>query len=127
MFVLDLDDLKIVNDTFGHLAGDALIRTAATRISRAMVPDVTFRLSSGKSAVIVQASDALADLEAAAGSILGELEAPAVCEGHSVVPRGTIGGAVLGPSEATTVSVNEAADFALYHAQETGRGGFVRY
>lgn len=69
--MLDLDDLKIVNDTFGHLAGDALIRTAATRISRAMVPDVTFRLSSDKSAVIVQTSDALADLEAAAGSILG--------------------------------------------------------
>ena len=127
LLVLDLDNLKIVNDTFGHLAGDALIRTAASRISRAMAPDVTFRLGGDEFAVVVQASTALADLDAAAERIFGELEMPAVCEGHSVVPRGTIGGAVLGASEATAAAVSEAADFALYHAKETGRGGFVRY
>lgn len=127
LFVLDLDNLKIVNDTFGHLTGDALIRTAAERISRAVAPDVTFRLGGDEFAVIVQASSALADLEAAAEKIFADLEAPAMCEGHSVVPRATIGGAVLGPSEPTAVAVNEAADFALYHAKETGRGGFVRY
>ncbi|MBN9561767.1 MAG: bifunctional diguanylate cyclase/phosphodiesterase [Alphaproteobacteria bacterium] len=127
LFVLDLDNLKIVNDTFGHLAGDALIRTAAARISRTVAPDVTFRLGGDEFAVIVQASSALADLEATAEKIFGDLEAPAICEGHSVVPRATIGGAVLGPSEPTAVAVNEAADFALYHAKETGRGGFVRY
>lgn len=44
-----------------------------------------------------------------------------------VVPRATIGGAALGPTEQTASAVNEAADFALYHAKETGRGGFVRY
>jgi len=127
LFVLDLDNLKTVNDTFGHLAGDALIRTAATRISWAVAPDVTFRLGGDEFAVIVQAAAALADLEAAAEKIFAELEAPAICEGHSVVPRATIGGAVIGPSEATAAAVNEAADFALYHAKETGRGGFVRY
>jgi diguanylate cyclase (GGDEF)-like protein len=127
LFILDLDNLKIVNDTFGHLAGDALIRTAADRISRVMSPDVTFRLGGDEFAVIVQSASALADLSAAAEKIFHELEAPAVCEGHSVVPRATIGGAVLGPSEPTASAVNAAADFALYHAKETGRGGFVRY
>jgi diguanylate cyclase (GGDEF)-like protein len=127
LFVLDLDNLKIVNDTFGHLAGDALIRAAASRISRVMAPDVTFRLGGDEFAIIIQASNVLADLDAAAEKIFGELEAPAVCEGHSVVPRATIGGAVLSPSEPNATAVNEAADFALYHAKETGRGGFVRY
>lgn len=127
LFVLDLDNLKIVNDTFGHLAGDALIRTAAGRISRVMAPDMTFRLGGDEFAVIIQASSALVDLDETAERIFRELEAPAVCEGHSVVPRATIGGAVLGPTEATASAVNEAADFALYHAKETGRGGFVRY
>jgi diguanylate cyclase (GGDEF)-like protein len=127
LFVIDLDNLKIVNDTFGHLAGDALIRAAANRISRVMAPDVTFRLGGDEFAVIIQASRALADLDAAAEQIFRELESPAVCEGHSVVPRATIGGAVLGSTEVTAVEVNEAADLALYHAKETGRGGFVRY
>ncbi|MDX3911010.1 MAG: EAL domain-containing protein, partial [Sphingobium sp.] len=127
LFILDLDNLKIVNDTFGHLAGDALIQVAASRVARAMAPDVTFRLGGDEFAVLVQAPTVLADLDAAAGRIFSALEVSASCEGHMVVPRATIGGAVLGDSEVTAAAVNEAADFALYHAKETGRGGFVRY
>lgn len=127
LFVLDLDNLKTVNDTFGHLAGDALIRAASARISRVMAPDVTFRLGGDEFAIIIQASEALADLGSAAERILEELDAPALCEGHAVIPRATIGGAVLSATETTARAVNEAADFALYHAKETGRGGFVRY
>lgn len=127
LFVVDLDNLKIVNDTFGHLAGDALIRIAAQRIARTMLPDVTFRLGGDEFAVIIQASHMLADLDAAAERMFQGLGAPAVCHGHSIVPRATIGGAVLAATDMTAVKVNEAADFALYHAKETGRGGFVRY
>lgn len=127
LFIVDLDNLKIVNDTFGHLAGDALIQAAGTRIARVMAPDVTFRLGGDEFAVIIQSPDVLADLNAASERIFAELEMSADCEGHAVSPRATIGGAVLSKSEQTAVAVNEAADFALYHAKETGRGGFVRY
>src|SRR3546814_1600618 len=44
----------------------------------------------------------------------------------SVVPAATIGGAVLAATNAAA-DVYQNADFALYHAKETGRGGFVRY
>ncbi|PZO02450.1 MAG: diguanylate cyclase [Hyphomicrobiales bacterium] len=127
LFILDLDNLKVVNDTFGHLAGDALIRTAASRISHVMAPDITFRLGGDEFAVIMQSPELLSDLDAAAARIFAALELPAPCEGHMVVPRATIGGAVLAQGEATAIAVSEAADFALYHAKETGRGGFVRY
>ncbi|WP_245647645.1 putative bifunctional diguanylate cyclase/phosphodiesterase [Novosphingobium lentum] len=127
LFILDLDNLKVVNDTFGHLAGDALIRTAASRIARVMAPDITFRLGGDEFAVVMQAPDVLSDLDAAAARIFAALELPAPCAGHMVVPRATIGGAVLAKAEATAMAVSEAADFALYHAKETGRGGFVRY
>lgn len=127
LFILDLDNLKVVNDTFGHLAGDALIRTAASRISHVMAPDITFRLGGDEFAVIMQSPELLIDLDAAAARIFAALELPAPCEGHMVVPRATIGGAVLAQGEATAIAVSEAADFALYHAKETGRGGFVRY
>ena len=127
LFILDLDNLKVVNDTFGHLAGDALIRTAASRISHVMAPDITFRLGGDEFAVIMQSPELLSDLDAAGARIFAALELPAPCEGHMVVPRATIGGAVLAQGEATAIAVSEAADFALYHAKETGRGGFVRY
>jgi EAL domain-containing protein (putative c-di-GMP-specific phosphodiesterase class I) len=49
------------------------------------------------------------------------------CDGHLIHPQATIGGAVLSPDDATADNVRQKADFALYHAKETGRGGFVRY
>jgi EAL domain-containing protein (putative c-di-GMP-specific phosphodiesterase class I) len=39
----------------------------------------------------------------------------------------TIGGAALEPADFSAEAVYRNADFALYHAKETGRGGFVRY
>jgi diguanylate cyclase (GGDEF)-like protein len=127
LFMIDLDNLKIVNDTFGHLAGDALIRVAADRIGKAVAPDVTFRLGGDEFAILIQAPAMLADLDGASRRIFEALEVAASCEGHMVVPRATIGGAVFGQTELSAAAVSEAADFALYHAKETGRGGFVRY
>jgi EAL domain-containing protein (putative c-di-GMP-specific phosphodiesterase class I) len=50
-----------------------------------------------------------------------------LCGGHLITPQATIGGAVLSHGDATAERVRQNADFALYHAKETGRGGFVRY
>lgn len=127
LFLVDLDNLKLVNDTFGHLAGDVLIETAASRIAAVMFPDRVFRLGGDEFGVIVGRAEALSDLEAAASRVLEALDEPADCAGHMIIPRATIGGAVFGGEEKTAKAVNEAADFALYHAKETGRGGFVRY
>lgn len=127
LFVVDLDNLKVVNDTFGHQAGDALIRTAASRISKVMYPDVTFRLGGDEFGVLIQSPMVLKDLDAAAARIFLALDDDAECDGHVVVPKATIGGAVLGADDRDSATVSQNADFALYHAKETGRGGFVRY
>ncbi|KAJ8138590.1 hypothetical protein OY671_008197, partial [Metschnikowia pulcherrima] len=59
--------------------------------------------------------------------ISNDLGEPSDCNGHAVVPKATIGGAVLAPGDRSAEEVRQNADFALYHAKETGRGGFVRY
>lgn len=127
VMLVDLDNLKTVNDTFGHGAGDELIRHAATAIAQATLPDKTFRLGGDEFAVVVQTPTALENMEAAAAHLLTALEQPTAHEGHLLVPRGTIGGAMLGREDATPESVRRNADFALYHAKETRRGGFIRY
>ncbi|MDH8685133.1 diguanylate cyclase, partial [Klebsiella pneumoniae] len=63
LFVVDLDNLKIVNDTFGHRAGDGLLQTASARIAAAVSPDVTFRLGGDEFAVVIRRPEALADLD----------------------------------------------------------------
>jgi len=127
LLVVDLDNLKVVNDTFGHLAGDDLLRIVAARISTMVFPDPVFRLGGDEFVVLVQAPDSLARLRNLAGRILEAVAEPALCGAHTVVPKATIGGAILSQQDASTLQVRENADFALYHAKESGRGGFVLY
>ena len=127
MFVIDLDNLKTVNDVFGHKAGDHLIRTAGHRIAEAVAPDVTYRIGGDEFVVVVRQHKHLADLNEAAQAILSALDVPADCDGQSVIPAGTIGGAVFDSEDCSPAGVYQNADFALFHAKETGRGGFVRY
>jgi diguanylate cyclase (GGDEF)-like protein len=127
LLVLDLDNLKLVNDTFGHQAGDCLLQTAGARITAAAAKGRAFRLGGDEFAIIVQAPEELRDLEQTAERILEMLAKPAACGDHIVVPRATIGGAALSAGDRVAERVRQNADFALYHAKETGRGGFVRY
>lgn len=127
ILVIDLDNLKTTNDTFGHQAGDELLKNVAERIFRAASPDVAFRLGGDEFAIIVQHPDSRRDIEALAQRVLVSLEEPAACCGHLIYPRATIGGAVVSSDDFVADHVRQKADFALYHAKETGRGGFVRY
>lgn len=125
--LLDLDNLKFVNDTFGHHAGDDLLQVAAKRIAEAARPNSAFRLGGDEFAVLVKGFDAVNDLKAAVGRLRDALSQPADCDQHAILPSATIGAAVLSAADATPDVVHRNADFALYHAKETDRGGFVRH
>lgn len=127
LLLIDLDNLKTINDTFGHAAGDALLQTVATRVGESVSPDRMFRMGGDEFAVILQNAEALADIENTAQRIFRALAAPANCGGHIILPRATIGAAFLSSEDRDAITVREHADLALYHAKETGRGGFVLY
>ncbi|RZJ20079.1 MAG: diguanylate cyclase, partial [Brevundimonas sp.] len=125
LLLIDLDNLKTVNDTFGHRAGDCLIRAAADRIQQAARPHRTFRLGGDEFAVLIEGRAADTPVEVAE-SILGQLTTPVDCDGHLAAPRATIGCATAAAG-AVTEDVRQNADFALYHAKETRRGGVIAY
>ncbi len=127
LLIVDLDNLKVINDSFGHHAGDLLLQAAASRTEAAAAPDRVFRIGGDEFAILVQSPEALRDLDDFSETILHSLSAPLHCNGHAIVPRATIGGAVLAPGDRDAETVRQNADFALYHAKETNRGGFVRY
>ncbi|ATW05310.1 diguanylate cyclase [Sphingopyxis sp. BSNA05] len=127
LLVVDVDNLKMINDTFGHQAGDELLKSVAQRIRSSVLPDHAFRLGGDEFAIILQESGAVADLSGTASRILDAIGVVTSCCGHMIQPRATIGGAALSPGEHDAETVHRHADFALYHAKETGRGGFVRY
>ncbi|MBY3034676.1 EAL domain-containing protein [Rhizobium laguerreae] len=124
ILLVDIDNLKLVNDTFGHAAGDALIQVVADRISATAGAKNTFRLGGDEFAVIV--SDDNLDLSARASAILKALSSPSTCDGHVVFPAATIGGA-LAETETNPDQTRQNADVALYHAKEHNRGRYVQH
>jgi diguanylate cyclase (GGDEF)-like protein len=127
VLVVDLDNLKTINDTFGHATGDALLQAVASRIAAIVSPDRLFRMGGDEFAAILQSAEAMGDVERKALHILEMLKVPTECGGHMMLPRATIGGAVLSLEDTDAESVRQHADFALYHAKEIGPGGFVLY
>ena len=127
LLIIDLDNLKTVNDTFGHKAGDCLIQAAATRIEASAAPCKAFRLGGDEFAILIDAGAITADhLKDLAEQVLTTLSEPVDCDGHLTMPRATIGGA-CGDAGSSIDDLRQNADFALYHAKETRRGGFVAY
>lgn len=127
LLMLDLDNLKVTNDSLGHPVGDQLIHAAALRAAEAAQPDRVFRTGGDEFAVLVTSPGALGGLDALAHRILAAIGEPLRCNGHTILPRATMGGAVVGVGDGSAAAVMQNADFALYHAKELRRGQFVRY
>ncbi|KPF46895.1 bifunctional diguanylate cyclase/phosphodiesterase [Rhizobium sp. AAP43] len=125
LVLLDLDNLKMVNDTFGHAAGDDLIRTAGLRIAERCDPGMAFRLGGDEFAIIVPCL-AETDLDRLAEDLIAAIKSPADCSGHLIYPKATLGGA-RADRELSPDQVRQNADYALYHAKESARGQFVEY
>ncbi|KAA0682193.1 EAL domain-containing protein [Neorhizobium sp. P12A] len=125
ILLADIDNLKLVNDTFGHAAGDALIQVVADRISAAVGRENAFRLGGDEFAIILSGDEDL-DLKIKANDIVAALSSASTCDGHVVFPAATIGGA-LAETDGNANQTRQNADVALYHAKEHNRGRFVQY
>ncbi|WP_291379392.1 diguanylate cyclase [Demequina sp.] len=120
---LDLDDFKMVNDTFGHAAGDQLLVEAARRISAELrAGDTAARVGGDEFVVLL---DDVATGEAAlavARRVADSLRAPYEFEGHEYTTTSSIGVALAGDGLTTADAIVAAADAAMYDAKRSGRG-----
>ncbi|GMA86679.1 hypothetical protein GCM10025868_19290 [Angustibacter aerolatus] len=123
MLFCDLDGLKYVNDTYGHLAGDRLIRTAVDRVRAALRPaDVLARIG-GDEFVVLLEDLATADAAAVvAQRVLQEVAAPWQLDGHDQRLSMSIGVAVTDDPAAAGDALISHADAAMYRAKRAGPG-----
>ena len=120
---LDLDGLKYVNDTYGHLAGDALLATCATRIRAALRPaDIVARVGGDEFVVLLESISGSADAERVAERVLVELAAPYRPDGRVLQPSASIGIAVTEDPATNSDTLISHADAAMYDAKRRGRG-----
>ncbi len=121
--IFDLDRFKIVNDTYGHDAGDALIIETARRSAAAIGADNTVaRLGGDEFALILRTpqtdEDAL-DLMHRLGIALRQEFA---CAGEVLLPSASIGLARVDRPDVPIDEVLKMADIALYQVKANGRG-----
>ena len=122
---LDLDQFKAVNDTFGHPAGDKLLKIVADRLRGLVRETDTIARMGGDEFVVVQAPIAdPAESTALAQRIIASMSEPFDLDGHQAVIGASIGIAV-GPSDGLGPDdLLRNADLALYRAKGDGRGTF---
>jgi diguanylate cyclase (GGDEF)-like protein len=124
---VDLDGFKEVNDSFGHAAGDELLRTVATRLQSVLrEADTAARLGGDEFLVLVDGSQAGDTPEIIAQRLLNVLREPyelAAGGAHAVVLSASMGIA-LG-SELDAEELIRRADVALYEAKTAGRNRYA--
>ena len=127
LLLIDLDNLKRINETFGSLAGDTLAMIVAGRIAAELAPDTPFRLSGSRFAAIVQDELSLHDFGNVAERVIRAATEMLEYDGDTIIPEVTIGGAVLSPQDRRPGTVFRNAEYALYQARNTRSGGFARF
>ena len=129
--LIDLDRFKAVNDTFGHAAGDELIRSAANRMQLCLRPqDTLARLGGDEFAILFpDTGEGNGVVESICDHVLSRLSAPfALLHGEAVAHiGGSIGLAVTAGVDDVAGEVMRHADIALYEVKTGGRGGWLLF
>jgi diguanylate cyclase (GGDEF)-like protein len=126
LLFIDLDRFKNVNDSFGHSAGDALLRLAADRIrERVRNTDTVARLGGDEFTVLVPGVHGPAHARVVAEQVLTAFEHPFALEGGDYFASASIGIAISPEDGDGPEELLRNADTAMYRAKSSGRGAIA--
>jgi diguanylate cyclase (GGDEF)-like protein/PAS domain S-box-containing protein len=125
LLLLDLDHFKHINDSLGHLVGDALLEEVSKRLRTVLrESDTPARLGGDEFVVAATGLQSVADAEILAQRIL-EAFKPVAKVGRHDLHIGTSIGIALYPGDGDTpAALLQAADTAMYQAKKNGRGNY---
>jgi diguanylate cyclase (GGDEF)-like protein/PAS domain S-box-containing protein len=125
LMFLDLDRFKAINDTYGHQAGDAVLKDVAQRLTQCVRGvDTVSRLGGDEFVVLLAGIGGTDQAAHVAGSVMLAVAQPVRFEGQDIHLSVSIGIA-LGPGDGADVdTLLKHADVAMYHAKQGGRSAF---
>src|SRR5947208_826501 len=122
---LDLDQFKVINDTLGHPAGDALLVEAGRRVLEAARGQFVARLGGDEFVVLQTVGDDRNAIDRLARDIIETMARPFAIDANELVPSTSIGIAIASQDGGDGQTLLRNADLALYRAKEAGRGTFA--
>ena len=124
LLYIDIDEFKKVNDSCGHVVGDAVLREFASRLVHGLRrTDFAARLGGDEFAVLVEDVSSSDALEHIARKLLDALKHDFLVEGQALKISASIG-IVVAEANFDAKSLLESADDALYEAKAAGRSTY---
>ncbi len=120
--LVDLDHFKAVNDTYGHMFGDAVLTEAARRMLKLIPPNALLCRIGGDEFAIIFRGSSLAQAELVAKSVITTLTEPFFVHGHLIHIGATVGFASSPGDSRDPETLLRYADLALYAAKGEQRG-----
>jgi len=125
LLLVDLDDFKLVNDTFGHGAGDDLLRGFAGRLRHILrEEDLCCRFGGDEFLILLEGVDQAGGAARTAERISESLVERLPAAGREAVVKASIGIAIYPDNGADIDSLVKNADTAMYKAKTGGRGHY---
>jgi len=119
---LDVDNLKTVNDTFGHAGGDQLLVAVASRIATSLrACDTATRMGGDEFSVVIPGLTSAPEVDVVVSRILMNVRTPCPIGEATVVPTVSVGVAMYPAHGATPKALLDASDRALYMSKALGR------
>ena len=123
LLFIDLDKFKPVNDNYGHVYGDLLLKEVAKRLQGCMrESDTASRLGGDEFVALLPEVEGGEDVKVVANKILHRLTESYAIAGHSFDISASIGAALYPDDGNDGKSLTKSADIAMYDAKNSGRG-----
>jgi diguanylate cyclase (GGDEF)-like protein len=125
LLFLDVDRFKNINDSLGHDVGDHLLQTVAQRLLACVrSTDTVSRLGGDEFVILLSEVTHVQDAAVSADKILLALSAPCDIDQHELHVTASMG-IVTYPDDGTDAgTLMKNADFAMYHAKDSGRNNY---
>jgi diguanylate cyclase (GGDEF)-like protein len=128
LMFIDLDDFKVVNDSFGHEVGDEVLRAVAARLQRfSRSGDTVARLSGDEFSILMEDLDDGTAASTVAARIIAAFDAPVHVDGRDVDVSMSVGVDIGRSSSHSADGLIRNADFAMYSAKRAGKAQFRVY
>jgi diguanylate cyclase (GGDEF)-like protein/PAS domain S-box-containing protein len=125
MVFIDLDRFKVINDSLGHIVGDALLKVVAQRLQdNVRTGDMVARVSGDEFIVLLANIAQVDDVTRIAGKLLSALAEPVLLPGRRLFVTASLGIALYPRDSGDFEGLFKHADTAMYHAKQLGRNNF---